>query len=187
MLHESSPPGVCSCGQAVNGWQCDIFFLVQHTVWGGNTSVQLISEPECLYLMKVDCCEWAAPPSCLASNSLTCAMPINLMTLWLFWIFISPCWTLSICYSMRWLWGGESSTVWQSAHKLPQLFVTSNGHPSSSASPPPPFLPALLYLHCFTLLLGLQVIGNGTDPSWSPRLPSWSVNVVWNHTSGDEL
>lgn len=28
----------------------------------------------------------------------------------------------------------HSSTVWQSAHKLPRLFVTSNGHPSSPAS-----------------------------------------------------
>lgn len=32
-------------------------------------------------------------------------------------------------------------------------------------SPPPSFLLASLCLHCFTLLLGLQVIGNGTDPS----------------------
>lgn len=44
--------------------------------------------------------ELRPPPPHVASNSLTIVMPINLMTLWLFWIFFSSCWTPSICYGM---------------------------------------------------------------------------------------
>lgn len=86
----------------------NVFPLVTYSM-GWEPPAQLISVTECLHQLKADSCEWAEPPPRLASNSLTTVMPINLMTLWLFWIFISPCWTPSICYSMccRWLWGGE--------------------------------------------------------------------------------
>lgn len=141
---------------------------------GVGTPVQLISDTERCQ-MKADSCEWATPPPRLASNSLTTVMPINLMTLWLFWIFISPCWTPSICYTMLLLLAlGRRFFFYLFFFTQQRLLVRSNSRPSSSASPPPPpplsFLLASLCLHCFTLLLGLQVIGNGTDPSWSPPI-----------------
>lgn len=143
-------------------------------------------------------CEWAALFLHLASNSLTIVMPMSLMTLWLLCIFITPRRTPSICYSVccLWLWRGQKGGEEKSHGTLTKCTQASwairNVHrpplyPLRAPSPPPSFLLASLCLHCFTLLLGLQVIGNGTDPSWSPRLPSWSVNVVWNHTSGGEL
>jgi len=147
--------------------------------------------------IKADSCERAPTPlPHLASNSSTIAMPINLMTQWLFWISSSPCWTPSSCYSMccRWLRAGggggtgevkkKNHTVRQNAHK-PSWAIHN-----VSPTPPPTRHPSSVFSPRIVLQprpLGLQVIGNGTDPSWAPRLPSWSVNVVRNHTSGDEL